>query len=363
MLPMTADPTSLQADIPGPEAAPLRPSDPPRDAPAYRLLVALPALDEARTIGEVIRKIPRQMPHVRSLDVLVVDDGSSDETARIAGEAGARVIHHPRSQGVGAAFHTALAYSLDHGFDLLVTIDSDGQFDPTDIPAFIAPVAAGEAAFATASRFKDPALVPEMPWVKKWGNRMLSRLISRLARQKFYDVSCGMRCYSRRAALCLHLIGRFTYTQEVFLNLAFKKLRLAEVPIRVRGEREFGDSRVAGNLWRYALLTSQIILRSYRDYHPLRFFGAVALVLMTAGGAIGAFFLLHYLRTGAFSPHIWAGFTSATFFFLALLALQTGMIGDILNRHRIYLEEVLYNQRRERQERPPERQPHRGHHL
>ena len=119
-----------------------------------------------------------------------------------------------------------------------------------------------------------------MPAVKRWGNRAMSSLISRLAGQEFHDVSCGMRCYSRRAALQLHLVGRFTYTQEVVLNLAFKGLRIAEVPVRVRGEREFGESRVAGNLWRYALRSAQIIFRAYRDYHPLRFFGGLAAALL-----------------------------------------------------------------------------------
>ena len=126
-----------------------------------------------------------------------------------------------------------------------------------------------------------------MPRIKLWGNRMMSRLISRLAGQTFHDVSCGMRCYSRRAALHLHLLGRFTYTQEVFLNLAFKQMRIVEVPIKVRGEREYGRSRVAGSLWRYALRTAQIIFRCYRDYHPLRFFGGAALLLMLPAFGFG----------------------------------------------------------------------------
>src|SRR5690606_29841681 len=127
--------------------------------------------------------------------------------------------------GVGVAFHTALRYAINNGADFIATLDADGQFNPADIPKLVAPVFAGDADFSTASRFKDPALVPEgMTAIKLWGNRMMSRLISRLARQKFYDVSCGMRCYNRRAMLSLNLMGEFTYTQEVFLNLAFKRL-------------------------------------------------------------------------------------------------------------------------------------------
>jgi len=310
-----------------------------------RLLVSVPALDEEETVAAVVRGIPRQIAGVGRVDVVVVDDGSRDRTGERAREAGAEVIRHEKTRGVGAAFQTGLAHCVDTGADLFVSIDADGQFDPADIPRLVEPVAAGRADFASGSRFADPALVPDMPPVKRWGNRMMSRLISRLAGQRFYDVSCGLRCYSRAAALQLHLLGRFTYTQEVFLNLAFKQLRIVEVPIRVQGTRSVGESRVAASVWRYALRSAQIILRCYRDYHPLRFFGGIALLLAVPGVLLGAFLLYHYLETGRLTPHKWAGFTAATLLGLSLLVLQMGVIGDMLTRHRVYLEEVLFRLR------------------
>jgi glycosyltransferase involved in cell wall biosynthesis len=310
-----------------------------------RLLVAIPALDEEETVGEVVRGVPDTIPGVDSIEVVVIDDGSTDRTSENAAERGAHVIRHPKSRGVGAAFHSALTYGIERGADLIVSIDADGQFSPADIPRLVEPVVSGEVDFATASRFKDPALIPDMPRMKLWGNRMMSRLISRLTGEVFHDVSCGMRCYSRRAALQLHLLGRFTYTQEVFLNLSFKQLQIAEVPIRVRGERQYGTSRVASSLWRYGLRTAQIIFRCYRDYHPLRFFGGVALSLMVPGLALGLFLLVHYLRVGSFSPHKWAGVSAAALLMLAVVMLHVGIIGDMLNRHRVYLEELLYRER------------------
>jgi hypothetical protein len=129
------------------------------------------------------------------------------------------------------------------------------------------------------------------------------------------------------------------------LNLAFKQLRLVEVPIRVRGRREFGESRVARSLLRYAWRTLQIIFRSYRDYHPLRFFGGIALALLLPATLLGGFLLVHWLATGQLSPHKWAGFAAAGLAVVAVLALHMGVIGDMLNRHRVYLEELLYRQR------------------
>ncbi len=309
------------------------------------LLVAVPALNEEATVGEVVRGIPEDIPGIGSIEVVVVDDGSTDRTSERAAEAGARVIRHPTTRGVGEAFQSALAYGINRGADVIVSIDADGQFNPADIPALVKPVISGEADFATASRFLDPSLIPDMPRTKLWGNRMMSRLISGLARQRFHDVSCGMRCYDRRAALHLHLLGGFTYTQEVFLNLAFKQLRIVEVPIKVRGEREWGRSRVANSLWRYALRSAQIIFRCYRDYHPLRFFGGIALLLMLPASGFGLFLLQHYLRTSDFSPYKWTGFAGAALLTLAVVMVHMGVIGDMLNRQRIYLEELLYRER------------------
>lgn len=309
------------------------------------LLVAIPALNEERTVAEIIRGIPHEIPGVASCEVLVVDDGSSDRTAEEAARAGARVIRHEETRGVGAAFGTALRECVERGADLFVCIDADGQFDPADILKLVKPVLAGEVDFTSASRFADPSLTPEMPPMKLWGNRMMARLVSRLTGENFHDVSCGMRCYSRRAALSLNPMGSFTYTQEVFLTLAFKQLRIAEVPVKVRGEREYGESRVAHSLWKYAFHTSGIILRCYRDYQPMRLFGTIAAVLLLVAGALGTFLMLHYVSSGSFSPHKWAGFSATALFLLALLSLSIGLIGDMLNRHRTYLEELLYRQR------------------
>jgi glycosyltransferase involved in cell wall biosynthesis len=308
----------------------------------------MPALNEEATIADTIRRIPPQMPGIGSFHVVVINDGSTDRTLDEAQAAGATVLSHGRPQGVGAAFQTGLAAALAMGADLVVSLDADGQFDPATIPALIEPVVAGLADFATASRFADAALVPPMPAIKRWGNHQMSRLISRLCGQEFHDVSCGMRCYNRRAAMSLNLIGAFTYTQEVFLNLTYKRMRMVEVPIAVRGQRRQGKSRVASSLFKYALNTSGIILRCYRDYQPMRFFGRLALAFMTPGAGLLVFLLVHYVRTGHFSPHIWAGFTGAGLFVFGLILLIIGLIGDMLNRHRIYLEELLYHVRSQR---------------
>jgi glycosyltransferase involved in cell wall biosynthesis len=323
-----------------------------KTGPGPHLLIVLPALNEEKTVGQVIRGIPRSLPGVGRISIVVIDDGSTDQTSTRALEAGASVLHHPQTRGVGGAFQTALAYAKSISPDLILSMDSDGQFDPCHIPKLLEPVLSGQADFATASRFKDPALLPVMPWARRWGNRVLARLISRIVGQRFYDVSCGMRCISHQAAMHLNLLGRFTYVQEVFLNLAFKGLRIVEVPIPVLGNRPHGKSRVARSLLRYAWQTSRIIFRCYRDYRPMRFFGGLSLALFVPGVLLEIFALLHYLITGHLSPHKWAGFTGLGLCLISLTTLQLGMIGDMLGRHRIYLEELLYDWRMRNPDRP-----------
>jgi hypothetical protein len=146
--------------------------------------------------------------------------------------------------------------------------------------------------------------------------------------------------------LRLNLLGAFTYTQEAFLSLSFKQLRIVEVPLPIRGERPHGESRVARNLWQYGWRAATILFRCYRDYRPMRFFGTIALGLAIPAFLLEGFLGVHYLLNGEFTPHKWAGFTGLGLLAIALAALHMGLIGDMLKRHRIYLEEILYHFRK-----------------
>jgi glycosyltransferase involved in cell wall biosynthesis len=306
----------------------------------------MPALNEEASIGAVLARVPRQIPGIGSVEILVVDDGSKDRTVAIAKEHGASVISHGRNLGVGTALQSGLAEAVRRGVDLLVNIDSDGQFAPEDIAKIVVPVAEGRADFVTASRFMDPALVPEMPWVKKFGNWGMARIISGLIGQRFDDVSCGFRCYGREALLNLVLLGRFTYTQESFLVLSQKGLTMLEMPMKVRGVREHGKSRVASNLFNYAYRTTGIIFGFIRDYSPGVLFNNGAAAFLVAALGFGGFFLWHRLESGQFSPHIWAGFVAAFLFGMATLIFGLGQIALMVARLRSVQERQLYLVRR-----------------
>ena len=311
-----------------------------------RLVVQIPALNEERTIADVIRAIPPHIEGVDEIRVLVVDDGSSDRTSELARQAGATVVRHAERRGVGAAFRTGLNRADEMGADIILTIDADGQFDPGDIPALIRPILQGEADFVTASRFADAALAPRMPRAKRWGNDIIASWLSSLTGQRFHDVSCGFRAYSTEAYFRLVLLGEFTYTHETFLNLAFSGVRIKELPVRVRGQREFGQSRVASNLFTYAWRAASIILKTYRDYRPLRFFGFVAGANLAVALCFFAFLLSYRVQHGVFTPFKWTGVTGLVLSGIAAAIFLMGVVAEMLDRVRASQNELLFRLRR-----------------
>jgi glycosyltransferase involved in cell wall biosynthesis len=311
-----------------------------------KLVIIIPALNEARTIADVVSRIPRVIQNTRDIDVVVIDDGSIDGTIHKAKEAGAFVVRHGHNLGVGAAFQTGIREALRLGADIIINMDADGQFNPDDIPKLIAPIQAGQASFVTATRFAQKDLIPQMPAIKIWGNRWMTRVINFITRKNFTDVSCGFRAYSREAALRLTLFGHFTYTQETFIDLAFKDITMTEVPLKVRGEREFGKSRVASNLWRYGLKSAAIIFRAARDYRPLYFFGIPGIITFSIGVLSGLFLLVHYLQTGQTYPYRSLVQLSSVLIILGFLLIFQSMLADMLYRNRLISEESVYHARK-----------------
>jgi len=312
------------------------------NGPGPFLLVVVPCLNEENTVGGVVSNIPRDIEGIGKVEVLVFDDGSTDATAHRAREAGAEVVSHQTNQGLGATFRDAVGIALSKGADILVHIDGDGQFDPADIPLLVEPVVRNQAHMVTASRFLERDLIPEMPVVKLLGNRGVAYIVWLLSGKRFRDVSCGFRAFSRETLLRMNLFGSFTYTQESFLDLIFKDLTILEIPVKVRGTREFGTSRVASSIPRYAVRSLKIMLRAFISYRPFRLFFSIACVFLAIGLGLLVFLGLHYIETGAFSPHIWSGFVGGSFCFLGFSTLIIGLIGDMLVRIRMNQENILY---------------------
>lgn len=313
-----------------------------------KLLVAIPALNEEVTVQQVISAVPREI-HSLHTDVLVVDDGSSDSTAELARKAGAFVISHGSNMGLGTVFRTMLSHAREMGYLYMVTVDADGQFDPGDIGALIEPLVNGSADFSTASRFRDPALTPRMPFMKKWGNRRVARLVSGLAGMDVKDATCGFRAYGPRAIERMSCFSRFTYTQEVLIDIARKGLRIMEIPLRIKGEREHGKSRIASNLWRYAHLSAEAMYSVSHGHSPWRFYGKPAIILILTGAGMDLFVLARWIIVGRITPYAAFGIGGLFLITFGILLILFASIADISAANRKMLEEItVFETRRAR---------------
>ena len=301
-----------------------------------KLLIISMCKNEAAMIGKLIDRIPRKYPHVHTVDIHIIDDGSTDDTAQVAREHGAQVTSDGAGKGLAFRFREALELALDNDYDLLVNIDGDLQFNPEDIPSLVAPITAGEADFVAADRFTDPETGrvrrPEnMPLSKYIGNKMGAYVVSKLSRRIFQDVTCGFRAYNRKAILALNLNSTHTYTQESFQVMALKRLRIISLPTHVTYYKQ-RKSRVVTSLPRYILTSGLNIIRAYRDFAPLKFFFGLGSVPMVLGLACAAFVGQHWLRTGFFSPYKFIGIIGLYLISLGIFVWGLGIVADMLVR-------------------------------
>lgn len=310
-----------------------------------RLLVALPCYNEAEKIQEVIASIPRAYEGIDDTRILVIDDGSADDTARLAQAAGASVIRHKKNKGLGQAFRSAVDFAIDHGYDLMVNMDGDGQFDSRDIARLIRPILDNQADFVTASRFLKGKKIDHMPPIKRWGNARMNKLVSRLCGQAFSDVSCGFRAYSRETLLKINFYGRFTYTQESFVSFRFNDLAMCEVPIDVTYFPE-RKSRIAGSILKYLKKTSGILIGLMRDYYPMKFFSFLGFLFLIPAFIFGLMFLIHYLTVGYFSGYLFAGLICAFCTLVAVLMFSFGIAMESMVRINRNENRILYQQRK-----------------
>lgn len=249
-----------------------------------KVIITMPAYNEEKTIAGVIKSIIKVMDNTKyKYSILVVDDGSKDKTAKVAKLAGAMVFSHPYNYGLAETFRTEIKKCLEFGADVIVHTDADGQYNSEDIPNLLKEIEKGHD-LVLASRFLGK--IEYMPFMKKIGNIAFSRTISKIIKFNVTDCQTGFRAFTREVAAKIKITSDHTYTQEQIIRAVKEKFKVKEIPTNF-GIRKDGESRLLKNPFEYAFRAWINILRIYRDYQPLKFFGILGSVLITAGILIG----------------------------------------------------------------------------
>jgi glycosyltransferase involved in cell wall biosynthesis len=306
-----------------------------------KLIVTIPAYNEEPTIGEVIAEIPRAIVGVSSVEVLVLDDGSTDRTVEAALAAGADyVVSNGRNRGLAATFRNALREALARGADIIVNTDADNHYDQSRIPDLISPILRREADLTIGSRMLDEL---KMPAANKYGNRIANFIMQRLLGLPQVDVSTGFRAYSREAALRLNVFSGHTYTHETLINALDQRLAIANVPLPARPVER--PSRLIRSISSHVWKAGMVIVRSFTLYRPLQVWGTVGLVLAMAG-TLPVLRFLYFFAQGE-SGHVQSLLAGCAMFLLGAQMYIVGLLATAISWNRGLIEEVLYRMKDE----------------
>lgn len=256
-------------------------------------IITIPAYNEEKSIGKVIDDIKKIM-HSREYKIIVVDDGSTDNTARIAKEHGAHVFSHQRNRGLAETFKTEMKECLKLRPKIIVHTDADGQYLAEEIPKLISKVEEGYD-LVLGSRFKGK--IESMPLIKRIGNKLFSRTISWITKLKIEDAQTGFRAFTKEVAENINIISNYTYTQEQIIKAAKQNFRIIEVPVYFA--KRGGKSKLMKNPFHYAIRAWINLFRVFRDYEPLKFFVTFGLISFIVGFIIGLYLVYNFIISGS----------------------------------------------------------------
>lgn len=304
-----------------------------------KLIVQIPAYNEEKSISDVIKEIPRKIKGIDKVEILVIDDGSKDNTSESARKAGADyVIRNTKNQGLAFTFQRGLNEALKLGADIIVNTDADFQYDQREIPQLIQPILDGKADIVSGNRKVET--LTHMIGAKKYGNILGSKVVKFSAGYNIIDASSGFRAYNKEAALKLFVMSKHTYTHETLIQAGRKNLKVIEVPVTFR-KRE-GHSKLIKSVSSHVKKSMSTIVRNTLMYNSLKVFSYLGIFLIALGAIpLVRWFYLSYI---AYQPgaHIQSLLIGMILIVFGGLSILIGLISDIIAINRKHLEEILY---------------------
>lgn len=301
-----------------------------------KLIIQIPCLNESGTLAIAIRALPRKVAGFEKVEWLVIDDGSTDDTAALAKQLGVdHVVRHPVNRGLATAFMTGLEASLRLGADVIVNTDADNQYEADDIPLLTSPILEGRADMVIGGR--PIGETEHFSWIKKKLQHLGSWAVRVASKTSVTDAPSGFRAISRETAMRLNVFNAYTYTLETIIQAGLSNMRVMSVPIRTN--EDLRPSRLVKSISSYVRRSLVTIFRVFFTYRPLFFFFWLAVVLASPGLILGLRFVYYY-ATGNGEGHIQSLILASLMLTLAALAGMCGILADLIATNRKLAEKI-----------------------
>jgi glycosyltransferase involved in cell wall biosynthesis len=307
-----------------------------------KLIIQIPCKDEADQLPATIADLPRELPGFETIELLVIDDGSTDDTIAVAREHGVQhIVRLTNNKGLASAFQAGMDAALKLGADVVVNTDADNQYRGSDIAKLVAPIVAGQADMVIGDR--DVVSIDHFSPLKKRLQRLGSVIVRAASSTAVPDTTSGFRAYNREAALQILIVSRFTYTLESIIQSGKQLVAIDHVPVGTNPKTR--ESRLFPSMWSYVRRNAISIFRIYAQYEPLRVFLTAAAVLLLAAAAVWIRFIVAY-ADGKGSGHVQSLILGAVLFNAGVVVAALGVIGDLLSAQRTMIQRTHERVRR-----------------
>jgi len=307
-----------------------------------RLIIQIPCFNEESTLPATLADLPKKITGIDDIVILIVNDGSTDATVKIArGHGVLHIVEFGKNQGLAFAFQAGLDACLKLGADVIVNTDADNQYCGADIPKLVAPILEGKADLVVGTR--DIGAIGHFSTTKKWLQRIGSWVVRRASGCLIRDTTSGFRAFNREAALRMIVHSKFSYTLETLVHAGAGPLSVEQVPIRVN--EKLRESRLAGSTWVYLKKSTATLLRIYSMVNPLRVFLFIGGLVFGLGFLLGARYVYFYLVATA-AGHIQSLILAAILMIVGFQTMVIGLVADLIGANRRLSEEILYRLRK-----------------
>jgi glycosyltransferase involved in cell wall biosynthesis len=311
-----------------------------------KCIIQIPCYNEETTLPMVLETIPRQIKGVENVEVMIIDDGSSDRTVEVAGELGVdHIIQHKQNKGLATTFAEGIRAALEMGADIIVNTDGDNQYPQERIPDLIQPIIDGTHDIVVADR--QTSKIDEFGPLKKLLQKTGSWVVNRAAGTKIPDAASGFRAYSRDAAFKMNVVTDFSYCTETIIYAGRKNIPITSVAVTTNAKTR--QSRLFKNIWQHVFKSASAIIRSYAMHRAYRVFLRVGAFLAILGVLPFIRYIVLIIIEGGLVPgHLQSLIGGGVLLLVGFLLIVVGILADLIAVNRTLHEESLEHLRRMR---------------